>query len=121
MPSAQRLFRIGMPRPELAQGFQGNDSHGERVVPYWDSGKPEATRVRPRVVSQARPLLIQVLTRKLLTDTKAQANWRARIQLAASYALPPEEFMRRNYDKQTWPLPALYLLHLDGIRKLPLT
>ena len=62
------------------------------------------------------------LTRKLLTDIKAQPNWQARIRLAASYALPPEEFMRRKYDKQTWPLPALYLLHLGrGIRKLLLT
>ena len=59
------------------------------------------------------------LTHKLLTDVRAQPNWRARVKLAASYALPPEEFMRRKYGRGNWPLPALYLLHLGrGIRKL---
>jgi hypothetical protein len=62
------------------------------------------------------------LTRKLITDIKAQPTWRARIRLAAEYALPPEEFMRRKYHDRNWPLPALYLLHLvRGIRKLVLT
>jgi hypothetical protein len=62
------------------------------------------------------------LTHKLFTDVKAQPNWRARIKLAASYALPPAEFMRRKYEHRNWPLPALYLLHLGrGIRKLLLT
>jgi colanic acid biosynthesis glycosyl transferase WcaI len=58
------------------------------------------------------------LANKLLTDIKAEPNFRARWRLAAEYALPDAGFIRRKYDQRA-PLSALYALHIArGIARL---